>query len=338
MAKRRSSVGAPVGQYDHRIQREVIQAGEVLDLNGNRAHTIALAQACRRNCFIRQQRTLIDFSGTKKISSSATLYLVAEMDRCRKLSTPGLLTGTYPKDKKLHRQLRDTGFYEALGVSCTLDDSEKTYPLEYIKVMAGTGAEGRLARELRQKLLGPHEVDLARDTRSSMFRGLSEAMTNVTQHAYPADWKQNRVKWIPSRWWMLGHINKLRKELKIMIVDQGIGIPRSLPRKHTMETIREVLSLIGIIQPTDGQMISAAMEVGRSRMGETNRGKGLNDLKNIIDLCGDGRLRILSNRGEFIYFPKREAKSNSYAESMAGTLIEWTIPLSAILPLVNVTS
>jgi hypothetical protein len=230
--------------------------------------------------------------------------------------------------------MRDSGFFDVLGVKASLDAAPKVFPLEYIKVQSGTQADGRLAVELRRALFGPREELLPKDKKGSFFRCLTEAMTNVAQHAYPDDWDVGSIKVIKKGWWMLGHINKLRKELKIMIVDQGIGIPRSLPRTHKdiLPTLLAALQL----EVSDGAMIEAAMEVGRSRMGQTHRGKGLNDLKQIIDLCRDGTLRILSKKGEYVY-RVRDGRSVSLARghdvSLNGTLVEWTIPLDAISPL-----
>lgn len=248
-----------------------------------------------------------------------------------------MLTGTYPRDKRLHRQMRDSGFFDALGVKAKIDVAPKVFPLEYIKVQAGTQADGRLAVELRRALFGPHEDELSKDKKGSFFRGLTEAMTNVSQHAYPDDWDVGPIKVVKKGWWMLGHINKLRKELKIMIVDQGIGIPRSLPRTHKdiLPTLLAALKL----EVSDGAMIHAAMEVGRSRMGQTHRGKGLNDLKQIIDVCKTGTLRILSKKGEYTYRVRNSLAIpivQGHESSLNGTLVEWTIPLEAILPLLTV--
>lgn len=335
-AKRRVNHNA-AGEYSWRFKRLVIKAPEELDLNENRDATLELAAACRTNCLVLRKRTLLDFRETKAISSAAILYLVAEIDRCRKVAGVTMLSGTYPRDRRLHRQMRDSGFFDALGVRAEIDAAPKIFPLEYIKVRSGTQADGRLAVELRTALFGPHEQDVPKDKRGSFFRGLTEAMTNVSQHAYPDDWDVGAIKVIKKGWWMLGHINKLRKELKIMIVDQGIGIPRSLPRTH-----RDVLpSLLAALklETSDGAMIHAAMEVGRSRMGQTHRGKGLNDLKQIIDLCQSGTLRILSKKGEYVY-RMRNGKALSIVQGLEtplnGTLVEWTIPLDAILPFLRV--
>lgn len=334
-AKRRVAHSA-LGDYSWRYKRLVIKVPEHLDLNENRNATLQLATACRTNCLVSRRKTLLNFEDTKIISSAAILYLVAEIDRCRRVAGVAMLTGTYPRDKRLHRQMRDSGFFDALGVKAKIDVAPKVFPLEYIKVQSGTQADGRLAVELRRALFGPHEEQVPKDKRGSFFRGLTEAMTNVSQHAYPDDWDVGPIKVIKKGWWMLGHINKLRKELKIMIVDQGIGIPRSLPRTHR-DVLPMLLSALKL-EVSDGAMIHAAMEVGRSRMGQTHRGKGLNDLKQIIDLCQAGTLRILSKKGEYIYSLRRGRSvpiAQGHDTALNGTLVEWTIPLDAILPFLN---
>lgn len=322
------------GNFDWRFNRVVIAVPEELDLANNRHHTLEIARACRTNCFVHRKPTLLDFRNTKKISSAAILFLVAEIDRCRRFAGVKMLSGTFPKDKTLNIQMRDSGFYDALGVKCNVDDKPKVFPMEYIKVKSGNQADGRMARELRKALLGPQEDLFDKEKRNSFFRGLSEAMTNVSQHAYPSDLIGGPIKFVDKGWWMLGHINKKTKQLKIMIVDQGVGIPRTLPRKYK-EVMVEFFAKVGVIAPTDGSIIRAAMEVGRSRTLQTNRGKGLNDLKEIIDKCQAGSLRILSKKGEYKYRimkGKVEEIATSSEESLNGTFVEWSIPLQAILP------
>lgn len=325
--------GTVKGDYSWRLNRLVIKVPETLDLVHNRTSTLEVASACRTNCLVHRKRTLLDFRDTKVISSASILYLVAEIDRCRRVGGVAILSGTYPKDRRLNRQMRDSGFYDALGVKVDDAQRERVFPVEYIKVQSGVEADGRLAVKLRQALLGPLEGQLGKDKRGSFFRGLTEAMTNVSQHAYPDDWGTGQVKVIRKGWWMLGHINKLHKQLKIMIVDQGIGIPRSLPRNHR-DILPSLLAMLNL-ESNDGAMIHAAMELGRSRLQQSHRGKGLNDLKQIIDLCNAGTLRILSKKGEYEY-RMRNGRAislvNAYEDSLNGTLVEWSIPLDAILP------
>jgi hypothetical protein len=83
-------------------------------------------------------------------------------------------------------------------------------------------------------------------------------------------------------------------------------------------------------------MIEAAMAVGRTKTHRAHQGKGLNDLKQFVDLAGQGaRLRILSNRGEYLYTVSGKNEPKVHPDSIRGTFIEWTVPLDAITKIVT---
>lgn len=316
--------------YNEQLRRRTINVPTELDLKAHRDETLQLAEACRHAVFISKTPIALDFRATKKISAAAMLYLVAEIYRCLNLTSRHLLTGTYPLDKVLHRQMQDCGFFELLKVKNKLPNSPKTFPLEYIKVMSGVGADGMLADELQRMLLGSNMESKAY---GAFYRSISEAMTNVAQHADPIKPEATKYTRMPKRWWMLGHVNKLRKELKVMIVDQGIGIPRSLPMRYPSEFIKSIISKLGFLEPTDGEMIEAAMQIGRTKTYRPHQGLGLNDLKRFIDTARAGSLRILSNRGEYTYTYSSGATVAAHTASIKGTLIEWTVPLATITAL-----
>ncbi len=77
-------------------------------------------------------------------------------------------------------------------------------------------------------------------------------------------------------------------------------------------------------------MIGAAVELGRSRLQEANRGKGLQDVLAVIDEAGEGLLRVYSNRGCYSYLVKGGSMKEDYkdfGDSILGTIIQWSIPL-----------
>jgi hypothetical protein len=115
-----------------------------------------------------------------------------------------------------------------------------------------------------------------------------------------------------------------------MLYDQGVGIPSTLPKNYSMEMINSALSLLKIIQPQDGEMIQAAMQIGRSRTRLVHRGKGLADLRGFVERAGSGSLRILSGKGYYEYFADGREKVQNMGASLGGTLIQWRVPLSAI--------
>lgn len=324
----------PGSAYNDVLKRTIVPVPKELDLTKHRDDTLQVAEACRQAVFFDRRPIVLDFRQTTSISPAAALYLCAEIYRCRQNNTSKLVTGTYPQDRKVLRQMQDCGFFDILKVKNVLPESSKTFPLEYIKVLTGVGADAQFADRLHEKLMGTDQMN--EGAYKAFYRGVSEAMTNVAQHADPEHADASKVKRLRQRWWMLGHTNKLRKELKIMIVDQGIGISRSLPLKYPMEFINSLLSNLGLTKPTDGEMIEAAMEVGRTKTYRPHQGKGLNDLKKFVDTAGDGaRLRILSNRGEYLYTVAKQSETKAHTQSIKGTLIEWTVPLEAITSLVT---
>lgn len=316
-------------------QTIVVTVPETVDLVQHLADTVAIARSCRSACLAQGKKVFLDFSATKHVSSGAKLYLVAELDRCRRVAGHPSVNGNFPDSRHARRSMRDSGFYDMLDVDAGVTEKERTYPVEYIKVMTGNEADGGLAKKLRQMLLGPYAADIDVEARQSFFRGISEAMTNVAQHAYPDSYDYGPIKISPRRWWLLGHVEKKSGLLRIMIVDQGIGIPKSLPRTYPMEVINGWLNYLPLFTPDDGQMIKAAMKKGRSSTELRNRGKGLNDLKEIIDVCGSGQLSILSNRGRYRYSVTRgvpHEQAEQLAANIRGTFIEWAVPLSAVVP------
>ncbi|UTU22391.1 hypothetical protein MZH69_16105 [Escherichia coli] len=79
----------------------------------------------------------------------------------------------------------------------------------------------------------------------------------------------------------------------------------------------------------DSTYIKASTLLQETRTGELNRGKGLNDIKSVIDSIGDGFMGIFSSKGRYIYKGKTGIINEvlrDYKSSVNGTIIEWTIP------------
>ena len=120
------------------------------------------------------------------------------------------------------------------------------------------------------------------------------------------------------------------RELMITFCDLGVGIPATLPKLYTWERIWAAVALLPGIKPNDGQMIQAGMVIGRTQTHETNRGKGLNDLRKFIDEAGGGEMNILSGQGSYRYRGPGDELVNNFHQRINGTLIKWTVPLDNI--------
>jgi hypothetical protein len=276
-----------------------------------------------------RRRVRIILDEVEDVRPSALLYMAAVIMTSRAAGGSKAVDGTYPRSRKVELLLQDAGFFRLLGVRHRVESPIRRFPLDWIPHLCGNKSEGARVEELERKIFG-NTTSLAPAASSSIYVGVTEAMTNVTQHAYPIDENIN-PPWLRHRWWLTGHVNRLRQELLVIICDLGIGIPKTLSQKFSMAQIREWLSFLPSIDPRDADLIRAATILGETRTGKPNRGKGLKQMKGVIDQVGGGSLHVLSSYGDFTYsFPGRESIAN-LPEPLIGTLIEWRLPLSGLL-------
>lgn len=249
-----------VGKGSSRI---ILKVPKILDLTTNYDETAEFIREIRLEALKRNRFVLLNFDLSERIYPTALLLLLAEIHRCRLLHGNERVTGTYPRNPALERLFIRTGFFELLGVRQKIKAAPMSYPMEYIRFHSDHRLDASMPKRLREELLGD-KVAMHPKARMRLYRALTEAMTNVGQHAYPARAVKSHP--IRRRWWMAGHVNKSRKELMITFCDLGVGIPDTLPKLHAWEHIRAALSILPGIKLNDGEMIKAGMILGRSPM------------------------------------------------------------------------
>ena len=141
--------------------------------------------------------------------------------------------------------------------------------------------------ELTQRLRIPESVKLG------IYEGLCEAMTNTKDHAYQFP-EELRLPYMGGRWWMTGSTAVDGTEIEVVFFDQGISIPVHLP-KTSSEFVKKHIRSQAF---NDAKMIEAAVKERRSATQESNRGKGLGQIQELINRAPTGQLRILSRSGE----------------------------------------
>lgn len=158
--------------------------------------------------------------------------------------------------------------------------------------------------------------------------GLDEAITNVCHHAYPST-LQIREK--DKNWYLTGAFNENTKELKIVFCDQGIGVPASLPTSKIWEKVLEsIASVPAINRRKHATLLKAAMEVSRTSTDQTDRGKGLPDMKEFIRQRGAGYLALMSGYGLYKLTVGENGethKTDTLNHPVEGTLIIWRVQL-----------
>jgi len=282
----------------------------------------------RDEIFIKRRRGLVlDFTPIQSISTDSALLLVSEMDRWRRATFQRRLRAINV-DKwhpSVRTTLRDLGFFELLRLPNWLVGGNAEAPdgSKILKFRAGTGYGGKLAREVRialEQIAGPIQ------TANFLHDGITEAMLNARHHAYPGDFRPE-IPVIPE-FWVTGAWHPAKRLLRIMVLDQGVGIPESI-RQGTDPF--HVKVMVWVAQKAnlrnDADIIEGAMRTSRTSTGLAGRGHGFDNMAEFINNSADGRLRILSDRGEVVYEHGGTINTRLLPVSLGGTLIEWEVRL-----------
>lgn len=304
--------------------RVIIKAPGNLCLKENFDEVIKFVYKLKQTIADNRRRFAVDFEPIRKLSPGAALILAAELDRWRRLHSAKLKPwkiNTWEKD--VRRLFHELGIFELLNIKKKdrkIKNSKGS--LKFIKFITGNESQGELAGRLIEAI---SPIIGTEYSQRKLYTALSEAMTNVVQHAYPEtlDFKKEYLK---NQWWLTGSYNRKTKELKVIFYDQGVGIPNTLSSSGLIEKCLNYLK-IKQLEHHDANMIKAALEVGKTRTKERYRGKGLQQLLDFIE-HHDGEIRIISGNGEY----QRLYSDGLYKENpekrnitLDGTFIEWTV-------------
>jgi len=299
-----------------------VSAPENFNLREDFDEAVIFLQTIRQESLKRRKRYSINFKTIQTLSPAAALLLTAEMDRWRRTTKMKLVPAELKKwNPDVRRLLNEMGFFEALGMEnpCGFDDLIEDENLKFIKFMSGSTSDGTYVKELRialEKLAG------AINAKIYMYNGVTEAMANSVEHAYPPP--QKFPNEIYKRWWISGSYNKENGRITVMVYDQGVGIPTTLPVSRFRDLVSSFLGTLSL-SATDGNMIRAAMQIGRTQTGAENRGLGLNEMRDFIVRSERGTLRIISCKGDYIFYHNEKEEVKEHDVSLGGTLIAWEI-------------
>ena len=271
----------------------------------------------------------VNFDNLKEISTSAALVLTAELSKWNDAIRQSLTPDVSNWSPDILKKLKDLGFFNLFAKSPTgLRQSQEPEEssVNLVKYIKGKSGDNNKARILKEQVLAV--VDDEIDKWTNLHAGLTEAITNVSHHAYPANsyFSENN-----KNWYMSGSYNRDTKELKVVFYDQGIGIPKSLPASKVWEKVLSWLSNIPIAErKKDEVLLKAAVQISRTSTGAADRGKGLQDLTEFIRQREEGYLSILSLRGLYKLTVKggnEKTKSVYFNNKINGTLIIWSVTL-----------
>ena len=269
----------------------------------------------------RNERHFIDLKPIRKVSAAGALVLAAELYRWNNL--PGLPQlrdrDVSSWDPDVRRRLSEMGFFDLLNVARVESPSDAA--IQFVKFRTGSKVEGEEIEQLRKLDLDPH---VTVPNRQLLYAAVTEAMTNVVHHAYDASLHHYLG---PRNWWLSAAFDSATGEVVILIYDQGLGIPKTLPR--TMEE-KLMSALPESIMRNDARMIQAAHELSRSTTGSKHRGHGLErDVRRyILEFEGHGSYTVFSGRGQYTVESSptgTRSRLGDLGSELSGTLIEWRL-------------
>jgi len=337
-AKRNRNAGISVEPYTNEQTKNSVKRREgrleialpvEMDLEKNYETTVSHLAAIRKATKLRRRLKSLKFNRLKYISPSAALVLASEMDRWNQRLGGGLRADVDSWQPDIRRLLAQMGYFELLGLERPQNlETKNTTFLPFKRGIAHdphsneNHGGGELAKQLRIEI---EELTGASIQRHFLFEGLSEAITNVGQHAY-SDGYVGALR----QWWVSASYDREDSVLCVTFYDQGDGIPVTLPNNEFFDLIRHMFD-----GWSDSFKIGAAMEIGNTATRRAERGKGLQNFVEFAKAHRWGRLSIYSLTGLYRMNWKMENGAQEFTDqredfenSIGGTLIEWQVKLA----------
>ncbi len=302
-----------------------ISLPENMSLQDNYEEVIEFFDTFRYETSLENNIVYVDFTTVKKVHSCAAIMLAGELDRWSRLKRIQLRVKKIHKwDPTVKRLLMEMGLFELLSVfNPPIAVAGSNPDPVYLHFKTDSLTMGESAKELRKELEAVAERNIPE--KRFLFDGITEAMANVSHHAYP-DEGNYLFEPIMGQWWMSGSVNRQKECITVIFYDQGVGIPETLPASYTVERILEFIENLGL-RDNDASRIKAAMNLGRTSTAKEHRGYGLLNIRSFIANSERGILRILSGRGEYIFNADGSDKLISHRRPLGGTLIQWIVYL-----------
>ncbi|MGR3435745.1 MAG: hypothetical protein ACU0CO_12785 [Shimia sp.] len=266
---------------------------------------------------------------TTKISLPCAVILCAELQRWSNVVgiVPRLVDASR-MDQSVKETLRELGGLRLLGIRPRKMGARRALPdqLTIIQMRSGDSSDTRALTDLQNELAS---LITAFSPRTEFTGGFAEAMFNSVEHAY-SDAIEPRFPYsCGKRWWAAGCFDPVTSSLRFFMYDQGVGIPKHLSEsvKHR-GLFRDIVARVSGAE-RDPSIIAEAAEIGRTKTGLPQRGKGVGKMWEVIKSTNGGHMRIVSGRGDVVFHADGTLRMKTLGSHIGGTLVEWSIPLDA---------
>ena len=309
-------------QPDGKCHRIVVDMPSALTIQNKRGRRFLLNCIENLKKYVNNRPVLIDFSSTFIQYPTAVLLLTAELDRLKRAGKSRYnVSMIRPKNEVSFQVLLQVGLAELCGESSPEQNDHFDESVRHWRYATGERMNDAPGRAMER-----FEGHLSGELHEGIWKGVSEAIVNSVHHAYLEPRRDGFGGADEVRWWMFSHVRD--GNLTVVVCDLGIGIPRSLPIVWGKSRVAQLLTKFGIVRP-EVAAVRAALEIGATRTQQENRGRGLPQVWGDMKTHAGAHLLLLSNKAQ-LYWNADEKKESEreYDESIFGTMIMWTVPLS----------
>ena len=246
------------------------------------------------------QNAVLDFSQVRTLYPDATLLFWAELNHLvQPIKNVLQISCVPPKQARSKEALLQIGVFNLLNHKI---DSKVTHEdAIHWRVSHGHNVTG----EEYETILQVYDGEIAVPLQEGLYTGITEAMTNVANHAYilPRQLKEATPK--QKDWWMFSEHKG--ETLTVVFADLGAGIPVTLPIKRPdvwtkiKHTLQKGKRKFGRRQKrkSDADAIEAAVKDSVTRTRKDNRGKGLGQIMQAVASAKKYDISIHSNYGSY---------------------------------------
>jgi anti-sigma regulatory factor (Ser/Thr protein kinase) len=329
---RRLRLAALIEQHLHclpadapRRLRIPLMVPKILSLKDNYEETVKLISDVREYALEQYHPVDLFFNEVEYLEPAALTVLTAEIHRCRnlrKIYGRPAVTGFYPQDPEIYRQLQEIGFFKLLEIRDQVPPVDSTNG-ERTRVVLPFMTDATVTSErsawfvdqLAALIQGAVPMD---DQSKRYLQGaIIEAMKNAGEHAYKS---RPKYQALGHRWWLTAAFDLGQREVAILLFDQGVGIPATL-EPDLLNKLESLTHAEGLL-PRDSLMIEIATRPGESSTRQAGRGQGFRTMRKFVDACDDGDLIVYSNHGNYLY-ARAGTDRGDRSLSLGGTLIQW---------------
>jgi len=285
--------------------------------------------------YLNKKDCVIDFSTTMNITAAAMLVIFSEIQTLVETGSSNTIIGWSKVSPSVNRMLKRTGLKKLLRKK---DSVHNFSGLRNLPIISGTGSQHY--DDIVDFIITRYFHDSASpDTEYLISDAVSEAINNVSRHAYPDLDVEDK------RWWLTCDV--IGNQLYLAIYDRGIGIPHTVVEKRWFwsslkatypeihdelkEKLGEKSSVVEIFKLTkykDAELIYLSMIGDISGTQKSKHGQGSKSFKALVNNTDGGRLWVYSNKGLYI-FENDDAPPQVYKlpKDIGGTLNQWNISL-----------